>query len=210
MSRALLVCGLPRSGLTMACSILDRLGASVVGYWPSWEIPAAHPLFPRDDAEAVLDEVARGGGVVKWANPHVNPPPLEPDRRKVLWLTRSARRQAASQLKLFRAKAKTLQLPDVEAAIESSGVDLIRRLLRAEDRALRVLGQPDLALTFEDILLSPVIAAEKLAEWAELEPVPPTIEAAAAVVVNRSPECLEGFLEASWVDEHTARMLGFL
>ena len=170
------VCGFGRCGSTMTMAMLVAGGCPPGGHQhPPYE-GFVEQVWNRDltgTAFKLLDTVLQTGTV----------PPGTPHWRFV-WLDRDPVQQARSHLKF----ARLMQLPIPVS--ERNEARLVAGYRPARSRALGVLHGhgPVLKLRYEEVLSDPRRAAEQLRTvWPALD-----IDAAAAAVHQRSPECLPG------------------
>lgn len=154
----LFVAGIGRCGTTMVMTMLDAGGFPVTGPRVSYE-PAERWRGGRPDIDWLR---AQGGRAVKWLDPTRHPgiPRLMPTRPVVILMTRNAREQARSQIKMISQDIKGLWR-HAEKAMERS----IRRdvpVMRAKLRQSATVHE----IAFEDVLANPAWAARKLARLA--------------------------------------------
>jgi hypothetical protein len=193
----LFVAGLGRCGTTMVMTMLDAGGFPVSGPRPAYE-PAERWEAGRPDMPWLS---AQQGRAVKWLDPTRNftLPGRLPVRPVVILLTRDAREQARSQIKLIGDMVGLVSKRAAAKGMERS----IRRdvpLMRAKLGASAIVYPVE----FEAVLVNPHWAARKLQSIvAEHFGADFDEEVAQRVVIRRRPECLEGF----WMERDVLPLL---
>lgn len=178
----LFVAGFGRCGTTMMMTMLDAGGFPVTGPRPSYELPAVWKPNWCDTAWVN----GQGGKAVKWIDPLLNLSLLEKLDSKpvVILMTRDAREQAKSQIKLLSTFQQGLGRRECKA---------MERSLRQDEPKLKakLLHKVNLyIISFEDALAHPFIAASALEMivsrhfGATLD-----VDRAASVVLPRDPTC---------------------
>lgn len=150
-------------------------GVSCLGVFPSFEDDRANaPMTPEFSA-------ACAGHAVKILDPQRIG---VPDGARVVWLHRDTGEQAKSFAKfLLQVAGKPVTRED-RRAIE-------RGFQRDQRDAMRVIaGRPLLTMHFEQILGSPLQAAEALAEFSGIPSF--DVHTAAGAVLNRPRRCMPG------------------
>ena len=133
------------------------------------------------------------GKAVKILDPHLAPCKFSNVPRCVIWLDRNHREQAKSFVKFGR----------IVGGLPFSRRDvgpLAKGLQRDRPLAQRSLGTDQcetLFLTFENIIRTPLLAAEAVGEFLQVDCF--DTDAAASVVRKRTVDCYKGLLEAELV-----------
>lgn len=181
----LFVAGLGRCGTTMMMTMLDAGGFPVTGPRPAYELSERWRGMRPD-----LDWLrTQGGRAVKWLDPlryptllgRLSPSPV------VILMTRNARDQARSQVKLIEMTTPTMLGRRAEKAMERS----IRQDLPVTRALVRHGAATVHEFRFEDVLAAPLAAASRLGELvsehfgALFDP-----GDAARFVIRRHPPCL--------------------
>ena len=165
-----IVAGLGRCGTSLVMQMLAAGGVPCIGRFPAFE---EH------------DPRVLGGRAVKWLDPHRNPLRVPLDARyKCIWLGRDPHEQAASQRKFLR----------LVAGVESHATDeaWVRSLRDETGDALRRVPMPRLITTFEAVIERPRATAVMIADFLGRHFRPLDIDAMAACVIKRGPECQPG------------------
>lgn len=182
----IVVAGLGRCGSSMVMQMLDRAGVPCVGDFPAYETDASLAEFdPREFA-------ARSETAIKILDAHRLPIGAMP-HHVVIWLTRDATEQAKSAIKFM-----SLFLPSVtqdRATRRALAASFRHDALKAAAALQLQRGTPHLALQFEDMILRPTFAAQRIRVFLRQFGYDLDAEAMAAAVRVRSPKCLPGMLE---------------
>lgn len=177
----IIVAGLGRCGSSLVMQMLNAAGIPTTGEYPSFE----------DDRVNLLSTESLWSGEFKGRAVKI----LDPHRRdlhlngcRVIWLRRNERQQARSIVKFFEAATgrECIQNRSALRKLERSLVDDAQ----ACKRVLRANKGPWMELSFEDLILKPQAAAQRLAEFTGGD-----AETMAAVVRKRGVECYPGLLE---------------
>jgi hypothetical protein len=166
-------------------------------------VPASPVAHEADETLAsVLDAlwVARAAGkAFKLLDPHLHVPPQGP-RYAVIWLDRDTREQVLSGAKFIKhldGRSGATTMRDLRAWQRSLRMD------RGPARAVwTARGARMLTLSFEEILASPRGVATLMREFLG---VPFDVDAAAAEVIPRPPQCLPFLLELGLIRRHAER-----
>lgn len=180
----LFVSGLARCGTSLTMQMLSAAGIPCAGDFPGFEVDAVNH---RDISPAFM--VAHRGQAVKWLNPHLTSPGVDPVFFVTLWLDRNPVEQARSQAK-FVHLLMGAPYPD-------------RRHLRRwasglrRDRAIAlgfigIFGWPKLMLDFEALVGKPRETAARIAAWLEPWFGPLDVDRMAAAVRPRESRCEPG------------------
>lgn len=154
MNDIILVCGLGRCGTSLVMQMLGAGGMPVTGPWPSFEDRAAVAALGDVDLAPFGGDLA-----VKVLDPHRHRLPSTGVRS--IWLDRSPREQARSQVKLLSAtepmvatRRETIRA--FEASIKKDRLKGLRAVSR---------GGAVLRLAFEDIIRWPWDAAIEIRDF---------------------------------------------
>lgn len=186
----LFVAGLGRCGTTLLMTMLDAGGFPVAGPRPSYE-PTERWAAGRPDMDWLR---AQQGRAVKWIDPtrHFTLPGRLPARPVIILLTRDAREQARSQIKLLSFSVG----PQPRLAVKAMERSIRREtpIMRAQLQASAIVYR----FQFEEVLQSPHAVASQLRQIVG-EHFGRDFDAAwaAHVVLPRPPGCLEGL----WMEE---------
>lgn len=163
-----IVAGLGRCGTSLVMQMLDAAGIPCVGRFPAFE---------EDDPWVGT------GRAVKWLDPHRRPLRVAiGSRYRCIWLSRDPVEQARSQLKWFSPEMLTVGVDEATRVLAES--------LRDESvDALRRLPLPRLMTTFEAIIGRPRASAARIADFLGRPFAPLDVDAMAARVIPRGPEC---------------------
>ncbi len=176
---SVLVCGLARCGTSLMMRMLHAGGMHVFAdNVSSYESDSLNPANIKNLA-GILPELE--GKAAKILDPHRFEWP-ERVNAKVIWLDRDTREQAKSQVKLLRSFGGFSIPGQAWRAME-------RGLKQDRPRCMELFadrGVPVLVLRFEDVLASPDRCAASITEFLDLRL---DVEAMAAVVVRRPPQC---------------------
>jgi hypothetical protein len=186
----IVVAGFGRCGTTLMMHMLRAGGVPVLSDTLDGGLEC-HRVFDLPGNHSWLAEAA--GSALKVLEPHQNPVPAEYDAR-FIFLVRNHREQARSQLKMIRECFPSI-------AMDRFALDKTERSLRDSQAAmLRSAGaRPWMTLRFERLLAEPLASAQEVAAFIGR---PFDVDAAAAVVFPRTPECQPGFdIEARLVGE---------
>lgn len=186
------VCGLPRSGTTLMMSMLHAGGMEVyAGNMDSFETIRNIEL-PKFDA--FLYDCR--GKAVKILDPLYFRPPRSKHNYRFIWMRRNPEEIAKSQFKFFK-----LENPDAVMRVGNL-VNLSNQFRANTKDSLAMLAKyrtPGvLVVPFEEVLVDPIGVAAKVREylWLDLDEF-----AMASVVVERGPECYDGWLETQLAKE---------
>lgn len=189
----LVVAGCGRCGSSLVMQMLAAGGVPTTGRFPAYEDADLVHAF---EASGVLPARA-----VKVLAPFVSAENITsaPPSTSWVWVRRSLD-------PLWRSQQKFAALIfGAELGRDKRAAALLRDQLMREDRnvpaAIQRAGRPLLVVSFEDVLADPAQQARRLARFSGLEGF--DVDAAAGVVVERSPDCYDGFLETKLVDHHT-------
>ncbi|MED5545674.1 MAG: hypothetical protein VYD90_10525 [Pseudomonadota bacterium] len=196
MTPTILVAGLGRCGTSLVMQMLAAGGVETVGTYPDFE----HTGEPELRADADAWHALTDGKAVKVLNPHLDAIPPGGNYRTIL-LTRDVKQQAKSMAKLaaFALGAPAMPSRADRRALETK--------LRAESsmmgRAIFLLGRgTHFILPFEDIIDDPSGAARDIATFVAIgRPDPLNVDAMAACVRPRSPDCLPTLLELDLLED---------
>lgn len=177
--KTIIVAGIGRSGLTMTMQMLDAGGFKCTGNYPAYE-PYHLGGIPFKECM---------GTAIKSIDTHLQYPPV--GEYYVIRLKRDMKQQSKSMGKLLRilmgvsvtredVKNMRKNLPDEYAQIDRWVINQHKSII----------------LNFEEILSDPKKTAEQIAEFIGEDL---NIEKMANVVVDRSPKCYDGLLEAKMV-----------
>lgn len=146
-----IIAGFGRCGSSLVMQMLHAAGYETTGEYPAFEDIRATAL-PYENRW--LEEVE--GKALKVIDPHRCQLPIDHDY-KIIWLDRKPIEQAKSQMKLFSTltSIKTTR-KDIIAIAKSYKRDKPICL-----KLLKKLG-PVLSMSFENLILSPIISAEKI------------------------------------------------
>lgn len=183
MDRPIVVSGFGRCGSSLVMQMLSAGGVQCLGRHPAFE---SREVVCPGQAVKILDP-QRGAEALPY--------PI-PDGARVIWIDRDPSEQARSLAKFTATLLGVSYSRDQRRA-------LVMQLRGDRLRAMRVLAsRPLLVLSFESLLESPRLAAQKLAEFVGGEF---DIDAAARQVRPRSPECAPGMdMELSLMQGSTA------
>lgn len=193
----IMVCGFGRCGSSLAMQMLHAAGVPMYGddaVWPSFEAGEAQKLIrgdltwlPKAEGRAVkVLDLHRGR--------HLPGPPVA---IKAIWLDREPVEQARSHLKFLAAMLG--QVDRSRAAVRAMARSIHKDRPRAQ-AVLATLRADVLRLDFEDLLASPVAAAERIARHVGGLAVAPMADC----VVPRAPECLPYMLEGLLLTQRPA------
>lgn len=191
------VTGCGRCGTSMVMQMLRAGGMRVV--------PDEGPAHEDQRAVTLPGEAAWlaecRGAAIKILDIHTfTPPPAHPYRFIVL--TRDTAEQAASQIKMLGAFGNAVR---TDRRMRRS---LTVQIAKDEMRIRRLVAfYPDsahLLLRFENVLTDPLGAARAMAALVDQ---PLDVDAMAAVVIRRPPQCLAGMLEFDFAGSATRAFL---
>lgn len=170
-----LITGFGRCGTSLVLQMLQAGGFPVVGEYPAFE----HEQIRQFNKDWLVCQE----GAVKVLNPHHLT--FEPGEYRIVWLDRSLKQQAASQIK-FAFHIDGIAPPP-------GGLQRLAESLKRERplalKALRELG-PVLRITFEEILAEPLTSAHRIAVFVDPEfQFDLRLEAMAGRVIERPPFC---------------------
>ena len=175
------VAGLPRSGNSMVMQMLDAGGFPVVGTYPSYE-----DYNPFEDPMWLKYQTCQGRAVKLLSCPLSQTLPLRELTQRFIYVTRNSKERVASQVKFMDIK---------DSEITRAERRRLQYELSKESKRLKQMLMtrgPVLTVRFEEVLADPYTEAQRIATalGEGLD-----IEAMAQIVVDRDPECYEGFLE---------------
>lgn len=171
------VTGLARSGLTATCQMLAAGGMRVAGAYPAFE-PFEVGCIPWGRVN---------GQVVKLVDGHRHLPPR--GRYAVIRLQRDLSQQAKSFAKF------TAAMFGVAASLSSGGAERVVASFRRDYEMIDQWAseqQQVMRLEFERIIEQPKVVASELAAFLGVSL---DVDAAAGVIIPRSPECHPELLE---------------
>lgn len=186
--RIIVVTGFPRCGTTLMMRLLHTRGIPVLAdNHTSFEFDMATRL-PKDSAWLE----SAGGKAVKILEPGVFIPPRG-QPYDWIWMSRNPYEQARSNVKFLR---QVLRVP-----ADSAYRKKLERCIRQETPGLQkqLAGYPDsrfIEVSFEHLLEDP---KRELARVNSAFDLSVDCEVAAVEVINRSPNCLDGFLELRYL-----------
>ena len=175
----LFVTGLGRCGTSMVMQMLHAAGVPCAGTPPAFEDV---PVSPRGVDHDWL--AGQCGRAVKWIDPTVTRLRPPPGQHGAIFLSRDPMQQALSQLKLLAARHDRNTRRAMKKQVEADSV-------RACVIVQRLFGVHYVqSLYFERIIDRPKDAARKMALLCDTLGLPfGSEDAAAAVVIRRSPLC---------------------
>lgn len=175
----LAVCGLPRSGNSLVMQMLEAGGMDCVGSYPMYE---QYNAFKDAGWEEYL--TFSGKAVKLLSSPLYQPLPKIPQR--FILVSRDPKERFKSWLKFTEKQDESRKWKRA----------VYRELGRKHERLWRALRQCGavIELRFEELLECPRSVAAFLALVYDSD-TPIDIDAMVDAVVERTPECLEGFLE---------------
>ena len=182
------VTGCGRCGTSMVMQMLRAGGMRVTGKGPSHEDQRSTAL---PENSAWLEECR--GAAVKILDPHIfTPPPVHPYRFIVM--TRDAVQQAESQMKFLRVFGENVTTDRrTRRALSSQNARDVTRIKRIVSF---YPNSKNIMLRFEDILRSPLDAAQTLSSFVGKL----NADAAASAVISRDPRCFPGMMEFGSTD----------
>lgn len=189
MNRVVIVTGLGRCGTTAVMEMLAAGGMPVVGKKPGYEhYDAAIGRF----RQSWLDRQA--GAAVKLIDPGKLPLELRRERHAVIFLTRDAEQQAASQAKFL--SHFTGQPIDTSRRTRRAHISSLDRDTHKLDVALKRSGCPTFVLPFEYLVLKRDESADQMATFlSQIGFVGLDRQKMAQAIIPRTPRCLPGMLE---------------
>lgn len=180
--KAILVCGFGRCGSSLMMQMLDAGGIKCLGEGPAYE--PAEVGMNRNMKRLLFKLGARAAKILdpqrsKW--PKI-------DGVKIIWMHRNPHEQAKSQVK-FLTMLSGYQMGSMKPHTIAKLTDSFVQDLQPTMGMLKSLGADILEMHFEEVLESPLYAAQKVDAFVGHKF---DTEKAASVVIKRSHECAPG------------------
>jgi hypothetical protein len=190
----IVIAGLPRCGSSLTMQMLDAAGVPVVGKFPAYEPDVIEGQITPEFLEA------HPNAAFKFLDPHLKLLPVGPKYR-FIFLTRSRRQQALSQLKMLRLMGMMQgSVTDVQMTTHEES------LANEERKGLDMLRQHEgivILVRFEDIIARTESAVFRIADLLRLDGA--AQERMRACVKPRSASMYPGMLEVDLMAEARAR-----
>lgn len=189
----LVVAGLGRCGTSLAMQLLDASAYPCHGEFPAYE--------ERDsDTHALIEQnflQGKAGKAVKIIDPHHGA--LNFEGCRVVYLERDLKEQARSNIKMARIFVDWTAGGFSRAELRGMSA-LLKRDNRKCLSMFKMLGVPVLRYRFEDILKDPQSFMYAVCAFTGHNTI---TTFAKDTVINRSPECYNGFLELDLIEKQT-------
>ncbi len=187
------VCGLPRSGTTLMMSMLHAGGMEVYAENMDSFETIRNLELPKFDA--FLYDCR--GKAVKILDPLYFTPPRSKHNYRFIWMKRNAEEIVRSQFKFFKlenpdAVMRVGNLVNLTNQFRANATDSIAMLTKYRTPGV-------LIVPFEDVLADSIGVAAKVREYLGR---PLDELAMASRVIERGPECYDGWLETQHVGEN--------
>lgn len=190
----IVVAGLPRCGSSLTMQMLDAAGVPVVGEFPAYEPDGIEGQITPEFLEA------HPNAAFKFLDPHLKRLPVGP-RYRFIFLTRSRRQQALSQMKMLRLMGM------LQGSVTDAQMQMHEESLANEERkSLDMVRQHEgltVVVRFEDIIARTESAVFRIADLLRLDSA--AQERMRACVKPRSVSMFPGMLEVALMAEARQR-----